>query len=181
VCKNYIAWNPFWPVAALLDECCHVDAPLFQFNKSLQDTKTAVKNNYLSRAPNGPGRSNPTVLPRLSNSFGPWPSFGSSLPATNSKLCRILKTPHTIVWYLFPNGQGFLGTNMYPWQVYLFAHVDINLSRHEVQPGEKFPTIFSFQAWMSFRISKNLSQCVGGASLVYLRQRTISSKWQRDI
>jgi hypothetical protein len=50
--------------------------------------------------------------------------------------------PEQTVWYSFPNGQGFRGTNMNQGQVCMFVHVDIDLSKHTMCPGLKLFACF---------------------------------------
>ena len=72
--------------------------------------------------------SNPTVDPMLSY-WGQASLAGQSFPLTSSIPHMIPHKQQQTVWYSFPKGQGFRGTNMIPGHVNLFVHTLMLLSR----------------------------------------------------
>ena len=64
-------------------------------------------------------------------------SFGQSLPSTSSTAYITPDVQQQMVWYSFPRGQGFLGTTIWPGQVYLLVHGNIDSSRQDTHPGWK--------------------------------------------
>ena len=88
--------------------------------------------------------SKPVVFPRSSNSFGKR-FVGQSFPSRRSNDQMMLLSAHPASWYSFLKGQGFLGTNMNPGQLYSFTHLDMLSSMQLIQLGEKFVVMFLFQ------------------------------------
>ena len=122
-----------------------VKRPLF-LNSTMAFQKPESNTNTLSVDQTGfvNHRGKPVVIPRSSNSFG-LRFVGQSFPSRRSNYQMMLLSAHPASCYSFPKGQGFLGTNMNPGQLYLFTHLDMLLSMQLIQLGEKFVFMFSFQ------------------------------------
>ena len=101
-------------------------------------------------------KSRPEVFPKSEHYFG-GRSLGMSLPSTISIQYNIRVKPQTTVWYSFLNDHGFLWTYMKLGYVYLFRHLDIDLSRHDTQAGMKYVSMFLFHSSMSLLTSQKPS------------------------
>lgn len=62
----------------------------------------------------------------------PW---GLSFPSFEYTVHMILFSQQHMEWYSLPSDHGLRGTNIYPGQVYLFVHGDIDLSRQLAHPN----------------------------------------------
>ena len=91
--------------------------------------------------------------PKLSNS-GAGFSRGESFPSTSSTCHMMPEEQQQIEWYSLPKGQGFLGTNMNPGQVYLFVQGDMDTSRLLHHPGPEILMMLLFQATIISRTSQ---------------------------
>ena len=108
--------------------------------------------------------NNPTVFPRLCYIGGSL-CLGVSLPSTSSRPHRTPDKQQQTVWYSFPNGHGFHGTNIQR-GVYLLVQTLMDSSKEFAHPGMKFLFIFLFQVSNICLTSQKQSLYAGGSSLV---------------
>ena len=76
--------------------------------------------------------NNPTVISRSEN-LGCRCCLGCYQPLTSSSWNRTPLSAQQMVWYLFPNGFGFYGKAILPWQVHLWIHIIMDSSRQLIQ------------------------------------------------
>ena len=79
------------------------------------------------------------------------------------------QTMSNTLWYSFPNGHGFHGTNIHPGQLYLFIHVLMDSSKQLTQLGVNCSVIFAFHASMISLASQKQSLKAGGCLAVIAR------------
>ena len=97
------------------------------------------------------------------------------MPSTSSICQRIPDNEQHTVWYSFPNGHGFHGTNIHPGQLYLFIHVLMDSSKQLTQLGVNCSVIIAFHASMISLASQKRSLKAGGCLAVIARDFRIAS------
>ena len=107
---------------------------LFQGNECCQNAKTTIQHNK-KPVPQSVLQSSSSKCLTFSFLFlfGLGSSLDRSIPSTNSIANITHDSLQHMLWYSFPKGLGFLGTNIHPGQVYLSIQVDIDSSRHVIQ------------------------------------------------
>ena len=106
---------------------------------------------------------------------------GESLPSMSSIYQRIPDNEQHTVWYSFPNGQGFHGTNIHPEQLYLFVHGLMDSSKQLTQLGVNCSVILASQASMISLTSQKKSLKAGGCLAVIARAFRIASNHFLDM
>ena len=91
------------------------------------------------------------------------------MPSKSSIYQRIPDNEQHTVWYSFPNGHGFHGTNIHPWQLYLFVDVLMDSSKQLTQLGVNCSVILAFHASMISLTSQKQSLKAGGCLVVIAR------------
>ena len=123
--------------------------------------------------------NNPTVFPSLLNFETSWD--GASFPSTSSICQRMPDNEQHTVWYSLPKGQGFLGTNIHPGQLYLLVQVLIDLSKQLTQLGVNCSVMLAFHASKISQTSQKRSLKAGGDLLVIVSAFRIISNRFLDI
>ena len=97
------------------------------------------------------------------------------MPSTSSICQRRPDNEQHTVWYSFPNGHGFCGTNIHPGQLYLFVHVLMYSSKQLTQLGVNCSIILAFHASMISLTSQKRSLKAGHCLAVIARAFRIAS------
>ena len=142
----FCSLDVFWPIFTFFDQSRCIHTTFFEFYNFPQHTEATVKDNNHSLGKhwlqNTKQQSN--YFPFIAEL---WDDLRWGIFAFYQLYCQRMpdKEQHT-VWYSFPKGQGFLGMNIHPGQLYLLVHVLMDSPKQLTQLGVNCSVMLVFHA-----------------------------------